>query len=63
MRILHLTDFHYQKVPKYDYDQTKVVEAIVNSIENKNIDYIFFTGDLVNDGSSSSTFLEAKTYY
>ena len=60
MRILHLTDFHYQKVPKYDYDQTKVVEAIVNSIENKNIDYIFFTGDLVNDGSSSSTFLEAK---
>lgn len=41
MRILHLTDFHYQKVPKYDYDQTKVVEAIVNSIENKNIDYIF----------------------
>ncbi len=61
MKILHLTDFHYLNVPKYDYDQINVAKAIVNSIEEKNIDFVFFTGDLVNDGSVLQHFLEAKS--
>jgi predicted MPP superfamily phosphohydrolase len=47
MNILHLTDFHYSTKGK---DPSKIVKAIIEKIkeENRQIDFIFFTGDLVN---------------
>jgi predicted MPP superfamily phosphohydrolase/predicted site-specific integrase-resolvase len=60
MNILHITDFHYSNESSL---QNKVVQAIVNAIkkENVRIDFVFFTGDLVQNGSNSGDFARAQT--
>jgi predicted MPP superfamily phosphohydrolase len=61
MKILHLTDFHYSKDKKYEHDQYKIINAIVNDLQSETqIDYLFFTGDLVRSGESYEVFIKAK---
>lgn len=59
MNILHITDYHYSSSNSL---QVKVVQSIINTIiENRiKIDLIFFTGDLVQDGSKYNNFNAAK---
>ena len=50
MRILHISDFHYQA--KNDSDYRTRVENLCNDLVDKGIDMIVFSGDLVFDNSS-----------
>lgn len=58
MNVLHLTDLHYSNSGK---DPTKIIKAIVSKIKEENIliDYVFFTGDIVDIGSDDAPFYEA----
>jgi len=55
MRILHITDFHYTKESTLE---VKVVNSIIDTIikEKIKIDFVFFTGDLVQAGNSVEIF-------
>lgn len=59
MKILHITDFHYSKESQ---TQIKVVKSIVNTLKEQelNIDFVFFTGDLVQSGSKADSFESAS---
>lgn len=59
MKILHITDFHYSKESQL---QIKVVKSIVNTLKEQelNIDFVFFTGDLVLNGSKVESFENAS---
>lgn len=58
MRILHISDFHYQPKAKAEYE--RVVEKIADSLRNQEkIDFIVFTGDLVHKDASAALFKEA----
>ena len=58
MNILHLTDLHYSEKGK---DPSKIISAITEKIkeENISIDFVFFTGDIVNIGSDDAQYTEA----
>ena len=58
MNILHLTDFHFSERSK---DPSKIINAIIVKIKEENlpIDFVFFTGDIVNAGSDSAQYSEA----
>lgn len=58
MNILHLTDFHFSEKSK---DPSKIINAIIVKIKEENlpIDFVFFTGDIVNAGSDSAQYSEA----
>lgn len=59
MKILHITDFHYKTSSKDEYDQTRMIHSMVESLtQEDNFNFIFFTGDLVDKGSDK--FKEAK---
>jgi len=60
MKILHITDFHYSSEST---KQIKVVQSIVKTIlaNRINIDIVFFTGDLVQNGSKLETFENANS--
>ena len=60
MNILHITDFHYSNRSSL---QTNVVQAIIAAIKKSelSIDFVFFTGDLVENGSKIENFSNAKT--
>jgi predicted MPP superfamily phosphohydrolase len=63
MRILHISDFHLDKMDKED-SKTHIVNPLLNSIAKlqleRPIDLIVFTGDLINIGGKNySTILEA----
>jgi predicted phosphodiesterase len=62
IRILHLTDFHYSNEKKAIPNQNRLVDALVKSLEEEKnkIDFLFFTGDLVDSGNSYDTFIKAK---
>lgn len=59
MNLLHVSDYHYD-----GNNQTadKIISAVIKSVKNagKSIDFILFTGDLVNTGSVPRYFNEAK---
>lgn len=58
MRILHISDFHYK--PSKKFDQQKLVDQLINKSKAVDpIDFIFFTGDLVNSGTVEAHFWEA----
>jgi predicted phosphodiesterase len=59
MNILHVTDFHYSTDSSL---QKRVVKSIIKSINEQKlkIDLLFFTGDLVEDGSNAKNFSEAR---
>lgn len=60
MNILHITDFHFSKETSL---QVNVINAIINTISEleKSIDFVFFTGDLVQTGANIDSFRKAKT--
>src|SRR3569833_2903884 len=61
MRILHLTDFHYQSGDKNKYEQDNLVAALTSKLENEpKIDCLVFSGDLVNSGAKITDFEKAK---
>jgi len=61
MRILHIGDLHYK--PKNIYDQNKIQASLMRCLANvENVDFIFFSGDLVFSGSNPTHFIEAHNY-
>lgn len=58
MNILHLTDLHYSEKGK---DPSKIIKAITAKIkeENISIDFVFFTGDIVNIGADDAQYSKA----
>lgn len=61
MKILHITDFHFKGNKHNEYKQTRIIENIIKNLKEKtqNIDYIFFTGDLVFSGIEYTDFQQA----
>lgn len=59
MNILHITDFHYNGDRRI---MDKIIPTIIKVVKNsgKQIDFIFFTGDLVFNGGVTRHFDEAK---
>lgn len=59
MNILHLTDFHFKSETDI---QNRVLESIIDKIKKDEIviDFVFFTGDLVQDGIKIDTFQKAS---
>jgi DNA repair exonuclease SbcCD nuclease subunit len=62
MKILHLTDFHFNEDSKSMVEQNLITEAIVDKLntENSDIDLVLFSGDLVQNGNSRSILDTAK---
>ena len=61
MKILHLTDFHFSSESKHIQDQNKLIDALISDLEDVGkIDFLFFTGDLVQSGNKQGDFLQAK---
>lgn len=62
MRILHVTDLHYSNKIGGRTKQKKLLDNFFTDLENNvsNIDYIIFSGDLVQSGSEISDFKLAK---
>ena len=60
MNILHISDFHY------DGSSTKFVENVIDKIvaavkdNNKSVDFVLFTGDLVFSATMKAHFAQAK---
>lgn len=59
MKILHITDFHFREDQNSKVEQSRLVEKLIQNIQNEGIEFVFFTGDLVNQGNSSAVFEEA----
>lgn len=59
MKILHITDFHFAEKGK---DPSKIIEEICKKIndDNEQVDFVFFTGDLVNIGGDNAPYQKAK---
>ena len=61
-RLLHLTDFHWDA--KTGEDQKLVVDKLLEDVRdltaNRKVDVIVFSGDLVDKGSNSDDFEQAK---
>jgi predicted MPP superfamily phosphohydrolase len=59
MNILHLTDFHYSQKGK---EPSKIINAIIGKLQEEKIliDFVFFTGDLVNIGGEDAPYWTAK---
>lgn len=60
MRILHLTDFHFEKgSAKSILRQSVLCKALLEKVKDLEFDYIIFSGDLVQSGDSVDLFQEA----
>ncbi|WP_296150363.1 metallophosphoesterase [uncultured Flavobacterium sp.] len=61
IKILHLTDFHFSNDKKAVLEQNRLVEALIKSLkaEKNKIDFLFFTGDLVDKGNKLKDFQDA----
>ncbi|QMU64094.1 MAG: hypothetical protein GKR88_07190 [Flavobacteriaceae bacterium] len=62
LKILHLTDFHYKEDKMSIPNQNRLLDALSHSLKDQEskIDFIFFTGDLVNDGNNLDHFHKAS---
>ncbi|MFM2386359.1 MAG: hypothetical protein RL660_1116, partial [Bacteroidota bacterium] len=60
MNILHLSDFHFRNEVNALQEQDRVTKAILDVIKGKQIDFVFFTGDLVNKGDKVTDFQKAS---
>lgn len=61
MRILHISDFHLDKIDKEDnvnYIIGPLVKRLVKIIDEKPIDIILFTGDMINIGGKNYSGLD-----
>ncbi|MGS2762921.1 metallophosphoesterase [Sinomicrobium sp. M5D2P9] len=65
MRILHLTDFHFDGSNKYKENELRTIESLLEALKDyKNkIDLVFFTGDLVWSGDDCNRFKRAKEIF
>lgn len=59
MNILHITDYHYKSHLYSKFDQDSVLDKFIINLQNQNIDFVFFTGDLVHNGTNEKHFSEA----
>lgn len=59
MKILHITDFHFRADQNSKVEQERLVKKLIEDTQNEGIDFVFFTGDLVNKGDSPNIFQEA----
>jgi predicted MPP superfamily phosphohydrolase len=62
MKILHLTDFHFDGSSKYKEDEIRLVNSLADSIKKfKNkIDFVLFSGDLVWKGTDINDFYKSE---
>lgn len=65
MNILHITDLHYNSRSYEKLNQERLIEKLCHRLENleSKIDLVFFTGDLVFNGSNADDFAEARTIF
>lgn len=65
MDILHITDLHYNSDSYEKFTQNQIIEKLVNKIkiQQMKFDLIFFTGDLVFNGSRFEDFERAKVEF
>jgi DNA repair exonuclease SbcCD nuclease subunit len=59
MIILHLSDFHFRNEVNAIQEQERVTNAILETIKGNQIDFVFFTGDIVNKGDKVEDFEKA----
>ena len=52
MRMLHISDFHFRDNKNNNYDQQTMIDALINSVKDRSIDLVLFTGDLVFSGKT-----------
>lgn len=60
MKILHISDLHYKDNTHIIYSINRIVDKIYEENKDKNINYIFFTGDLVFSGKNIEDFRKAN---
>jgi predicted phosphodiesterase len=60
INILHITDFHFIDDRKELVNQEEIVNSILNDLNQKKIDLIIFSGDLVNSGNTIDDFDKAS---
>jgi predicted MPP superfamily phosphohydrolase len=62
MKILHLTDFHFDGSGKHKENELRLVDALLKSLKSyKNqLDFVFFTGDLVWKGDNIEDFYKME---
>ncbi|SDH29527.1 metallophosphoesterase [Winogradskyella thalassocola] len=65
MKILHLTDFHYDGSDKYKEDEIRLVEFLTESLikYKGKIDLVLFSGDLVYKGDEIKAFNEFEELF
>lgn len=63
IRILHLSDFHYKPSHPEDFEDMgkKIATDVLKRLDNKSLDLIVFSGDLVYTGNKKETFEKAAT--
>lgn len=61
MKILHITDYHYDPSAKYLFDQQNYLKKILDSAKKSGpFDFVIFSGDLVYSGKDPKDFASAK---
>jgi predicted MPP superfamily phosphohydrolase len=65
MKILHLTDFHFDGTKKYKENEQRLIDSLLDSLSKfKNgIDIVLFTGDLVWKGDKLDDFFKIKEIF
>lgn len=65
MKILHITDLHFTNVMGGLTRQKKIIKDFLDDIEKNDnkIDFVVFSGDLVNSGDTISIFEKASTEF
>ena len=58
MKILHIGDLHYRKGKKFQFDQNNIIDKLIENLRKReeDIEFVFFTGDLVNSGTDMEDF-------
>ena len=61
MKILHLTDLHYEEKEKKILRLKNIVTKVIDAVnKEEQVDLLFFTGDIVDRGDKKEDFYEAK---
>ncbi len=60
MKILHLTDIHFDGKPSNQLREMTI--KLIDLLENEKIDYFVFSGDLVSDPKNVTLFQDAKKF-
>lgn len=60
MKILHISDLHFVSKEKNEYSLNRMLDSIIKQSKECNIEFIIFSGDLVNDGKEYTHFETVK---